>query len=63
MYWVVAKNAYRGAASAIASPLVQFICCTMDLKAKGNALFRDGDVRGAANAFRRAIEGADQVNR
>lgn len=39
------------------------VCCTMELKARGNALFRDGDFRGAANEFRRAIEeGADQVN-
>lgn len=32
------------------------------MKAKGNALFRDGDFRGAADAFRRAIEPVDKVN-
>ncbi len=33
----------------------------MDIKARGNALFRDGDFRSAANEFRRALETADQV--
>lgn len=33
----------------------------MDMKARGNALFRDGDFRGAADAFQCAIEAADQV--
>jgi len=33
----------------------------MELKAEGNALFLDGDFRGASDAFRRAIESADQV--
>jgi len=33
----------------------------MDMKARGNALFRDGDFQGAADEFRRALETAHQV--
>lgn len=31
----------------------------MDIKARGNALFRDGDFRGAAKEFQRALETAE----
>lgn len=35
----------------------------MDIKARGNEFFRDGDFRGAANEFQRALENADQVKK
>lgn len=33
----------------------------MELKERGNALFREGDFEGAADAFQRAVEAVQQV--